>query len=157
MNVAPDYIEPFEAWRVWHVVASAAAPRLRSVVKPTLWPAGHELRAECLRHRPFFRRRRPHDVPGESCQCGIYGTTLDRIEPYLQEALPADALAHAVGRVALWGTLIECERGYRAELAYPIEVSVVHDEELAASLAESYGIPVRVVESLTVDAFAAVA
>jgi hypothetical protein len=120
----PDYVEPIEAWRAWRVVAHAGGFALASVVKPTVWPAGEPLVAECLRGAPLGtwlrRRRRPAPpVPDPPCECGIYAAGLDVVGSYLNEALPPAAVARAIGRVALWGTVIECERGYRASHAYP--------------------------------------
>lgn len=146
--VVPDYVEPLEAWRVWHVVAARGAARLRSVIKPTLWTPQEPLAAECLRQRLFVRRRNRHPAPEEACDCGIYATSIERLDQYVNEALPPGAFARVVGRVALWGIVVECERGYRASHAYPVELYVPRDEELADQLAASYGIDVQVVDGL---------
>src|SRR5262249_61225355 len=56
-----------------------------------------------------------------------------------------------LGRVALWGTVIECQRGFRASYAYPVRIYVPADagdpwhitwEEVAFGLAR-YGVPVE--------------
>jgi hypothetical protein len=153
---APDYIEPLEAWRVWHVVENGGEPALRSVVKPTIWPERVPLVATCLRLRllPRFRRRNGHDVPGVDCECGIYATTLERLGQYASETAPFDVVARIVGRVALWGTVVECERGYRASHAYPLELFVPWTEKgcdaldryrLADRLEAAYQVPARLV------------
>ena len=125
MSVAiPDYVEPFEGWRVWRAGNEGSHLRLRSVVQETVWPPREELAAECVR-RILARlgRRRRHEAPAESCACGIYATTLDRVGSYLHER--GDGGAHYVfGRVLLWGTVIECEQGWRAARAYPAEIIV---------------------------------
>jgi hypothetical protein len=126
MSVAiPDYVEPFEGWRVWRASKDGSQLRLRSVVQETVWPPRAELAAECLRRRilPRVRGRRRHGAPAEVCACGIYATTLDRLGSYLHAR--GDGRAHYVfGRVLLWGTVIECEQGWRGARAYPAEIIV---------------------------------
>jgi hypothetical protein len=156
---APDYIEPLEAWRAWHVVRRAGSPALRSVVKTTAWPPGQPLVAACLRTRMFPRRRRRpvHASPEPECDCGIYATTLARLGQYVNEGLPADVVACVIGRVSLWGTVLECERGYRASYAYPLELYVPRDERharlridraaLIDQLSLAYGVPAYPVDA----------
>lgn len=125
-GTAPDYAEAFEAWRVWRVVRHEGAFALASVVKRTVWPAGDPFAAECLKTLPLFdwlRRRRPHTAPEPHCECGIYAAGLDCVRGYLTDALP-DARARVIGRVALWGSVVECERGFRASFAYPLALYV---------------------------------
>jgi hypothetical protein len=129
VNEAPDFVEPFNAWRVWKVVRRHGVYMLGSVVQRTLWPAGEALEADCLRRRTLFarsRRKRRHDAPEASCECGIYGAALERVGQYVAEA-PCRGVARVLGRVALWGTVIECERGFRASHAYPTRVYVPAD------------------------------
>jgi hypothetical protein len=166
--VAPDFCEPFEAWRVWRVVREGDDFALASVVKRTIWPAGEPLEAECLKALPFFDwllRRRPHDAPEECCECGIYAATLDTVRRYLTDSLP-DARTRVIGRVALWGAVVECERGYRATYGYPLSLCVplpvggrarAAAAEIAAGLGR-YGVPVRVLrrDRITAPALAQV-
>jgi hypothetical protein len=153
---APDFVEPIEAWRVWRVVSVKDGYRLGSVVKPTLWPPGEPLCAECLRSSPlgmWFRRRREkvHAVPDEGCECGIYAGWLPAIRPYVSDPPASLAVGRVVGQVSLWGTVIECERGFRASRAYPLRLYVPTDssygrglcpEALIAGL-DVYGVPVE--------------
>jgi hypothetical protein len=155
LDEAPDFAEPFEGWRVWRVVVAKDGYRLGSVVKPTIWPAGRPLVAECLRapQLRWFRRRREeeHVVPEEPCECGIYAARLAVLGPYVRDRPVTPAVARVLGRVSLWGRVIECERGFRASHAYPACVFVPGDcsfrrehrcEEIAAGL-EVYGVPVE--------------
>ena len=53
-----------------------------------------------------------------------------------------------VGRVALWGRIVCHEGGFRAEYAYPLDMSILPSEgadcwAAARSLAEAYGVPVE--------------
>jgi hypothetical protein len=141
-DVAPDYVEPFTGWRVWRVVPGAGAPALGSVVKPTVWPRREPLVAACL-HRsllPRFRRR-THDAPEAACECGIYATELDRLGPYVE-----DVVVCVIGRVALWGTVVECERGSRASHAYPLELFVPQETAASAGALAEYDVPVRLLD-----------
>jgi hypothetical protein len=156
LDAAPDYAEAFEAWRVWRVVRHDGVCALASVVKRTVWPAGEPLTAECLRALPlldWLRRRRPHAAPEPQCECGIYAAGLDCVRGYLTDALP-EARARVIGRVALWGSVVECERGFRATHAYPISLYVPLPRggrarasvlEVAREL-ERYEVPVQVLQ-----------
>jgi hypothetical protein len=162
VNEAPDFAEPFQAWRVWQVVRRDGEYNLGSIVKRTLWPAGEALAAECLDCRRLFpwpRRKRDHAAPEVRCDCGIYATALDDIGPYVAEA-PCRGVARVLGQVALWGTVIECERGYRASHAYPTRIYVPADagdpwrvgwEEVALGLCR-YCVPLEPLAARAVEA-----
>jgi hypothetical protein len=109
---------------VWRVLQHDGALTLASVVKGVAWPAGEPLVAECLgpRLNPLPRLR-PHPAPGARCECGVYATDLKRASHYLRDSIPFD-LGRVLGRVALWGTVVECERGLRASHAYPVALYV---------------------------------
>ena len=153
MSEAPDFVEPLEAWRAWKVVRRDGAYTLGSVVQPTLWPPGEALVADCLAGPRLFRlrrRRRRHDAPDVRCDCGIYAAPLQGVSQYLAEA-PFRGIAYVLGHVALWGTVVECERGYRASHAYPARIYVPADagepwrigwDEVALGLCR-YGVPVE--------------
>jgi hypothetical protein len=160
---APDFAEPIEAWRVWRVLWKDGQYALGSVVKPTLWPVRRALRADCL-HFPslvaWLRRRPRHAAPDPGCECGIYATGLDQLAQYMIEVFAGPGAGRVLGRVALWGTVVECERGYRASAAYPAEIFVPRDaagasgrsaDELALGLAR-YGVPVDVLRARCADA-----
>jgi hypothetical protein len=69
---------------------------------------------------------------------------------------PPEAIQYAVGRVALWGVVIECERGWRASYAYPARLYVptrstarrprLSPREVADGLA-AYGVPVTATDA----------
>jgi hypothetical protein len=152
VSEAPDYIEPFEAWRVWKVVRYDCEYRLCSVVRRTVWPVGQALAAECLRARGLIARLRrtgAHHAPDVGCECGIYGARLDVAGEYLAEE-PA-SVACVIGRVALWGTVVECQYGFRASRAYPTRIYLPVDagrrwrvgwDEIALGLAR-YRVPIE--------------
>jgi hypothetical protein len=166
--VAPDLPVAVEAWRVWRVLEHRDTYRLGSVTQPTLWPTNEPLVAECRQPDPWTRRvmrRSPrHGAPDVRCDCGVYGADLPYVGQYLTPALFEPAAARVLGRVALWGTVIECQRGYRASHAYPqliyVPIDAARDprrlDELAAALGD-YGVPVEVLSERCVEATAAVA
>ena len=163
----PDYVEPLEGWRVWRVDRMDDGFRLRSLVQETSWPAREELVAECRKRRllPRLRRRARHEPPAETCACGIYATRVECVSAYLSQ--PSwDGAPYVFGRVLLWGTVIECERGWRATRAYPAQLFVptprrrgargVSAQEIADALA-AYRVPVVVLPFTPLEAFEALA
>jgi hypothetical protein len=126
---APDLASAIEAWRVWRVALVDGRAVLMSVFRDVAWPYAEPLEATCLPRAWFLPRvvwrRHCEEAPGERCRCGIYAAGLESIDPYLVE------LAHrrphvgcVVGRVSLWGTVVACEHGFRASLAYPLRLYV---------------------------------
>ena len=150
---APDFAEAIQAWRAWRVVSRDGLLLLCSIVQRTLWPASEVFRAECLRSPNFLQRlgrRSPHPAPGRTCECGIYGTTVQQVGHYLSET-PRTGVGKVFGLVSLWDTVVECERGYRAGCAYPARIFVPsdagnsssHDPHVIAVGLEHYGVPVE--------------
>jgi hypothetical protein len=127
MSAAPDLAEPIEAWRVWRVIRADRRLLLASVIHETLWQPLEPLRAACLRRtlRTTLRlgRQHAHESPKPGCSCGVYAAGLDFVRHYLLDPLPSQwGDPRVLGRVALWGTVVECEHGYRASLAYPTQI-----------------------------------
>jgi hypothetical protein len=121
----------------------------------SVWAPGRPMIAECM-HGPSLLERlgqRPrHEAPENRCECGIYGASLEQAMPYLAET-PCSGVGRVLGLVALWGVVIECERGYRASCAYPSRLYVPSDASYdptldAAAIAERLapsGVPVELV------------
>ncbi len=106
--------EPIIAWRAWALSAGRdwTRPRLRPVIgSPRPWPPLEPARAAC-------RRLRPHPIPDAACTCGLHAV----MEP---DALRWTRDPVVVGTVALWGRVVEHERGYRAEFGYPQRLRLV--------------------------------
>ena len=125
---APDYAEALIGWRVWCVVATADGLRLGSVIHEELWPRGTELVARC-------DGGGRHEAPNEECSCGIHAAR----EPATVWSYPRGrdepgTVARVLGRVLLWGRVVEHEGGWRASHAYPLDF-VATEPELARSLA----------------------
>lgn len=156
---APDFVAPLNGWRSWRAVERPdGATALTSVVRAVEWPARRELAAECLASHwtwwPWRRRRHEHRVPGGECVCGIYAAA--NVELALHYVDVYEGIGHrrppaVLGVVKLWGTVLECERGWRAAFAYPARLFVLANEprddpdpwRIAAGLAR-YNVPVDV-------------
>jgi hypothetical protein len=92
------------------------------------------------------------------CDCGIHAANNAAAAAsylHLYEDLPQRAICHrALGRVALWGTVVEGELGWRASRAYPQEIVLpatgakrrVGLEAIVEGLAV-YGVPIGVVDA----------
>lgn len=161
LTCAPDYCEPLSAWRMWEVGDLGTAPRLRSLYRNCVWPVGAPFEARCEAHRFRPWRRERHRAPNTTCTCGIYAVSYEFIRRLaLHDRLPEDR-PFVIGAVSLWGHVVECERGWRAALAYPAHLFVPAAgwgaEQHAAGLAD-YGVPVELLGTVTVtDALDAVA
>jgi hypothetical protein len=150
---APDYGEPLRAWRMWEVEDLDRSPRLRSLYRICFWPVGVPFEARCEAHRFRLRRRARHDAPTETCTCGVYAVPFQLIRKFaLRDGLPPGR-SLAIGTVSLWGEVIECERGWRAQFAYPSRIFMPHvsphAEEYAAGL-EDYRVPVELLDTSSV-------
>ena len=160
---APDLIEPVEAWRVWRVGVCQGGIVLKSLFSGTVWEPSVPLDAFCTgvqrsRWRPWRLESHDHQVPALGCRCGIYGVrTVAAARPYIDCAPFPYRDDRVIGRVALWGEVVEGTHGWRASHAYPIELFVrdpaterfgfrrrAHVEELLQGL-EAYRVPVDVV------------
>ncbi|MFL5791303.1 MAG: hypothetical protein ACJ76A_07325 [Actinomycetota bacterium] len=125
----PLSLEEVDAWRAWSVVERGGVFVLSSLTRAEVWEPGRPFVATCTRAR--------HEVPGARCSCGVYA------------AADANELAGlgriagaAVGRVSLWGRLVEHSRGYRAAAAYPTRIRLV----CVACLSEGRGEPAAVMD-----------
>jgi hypothetical protein len=156
---APDFAEPLLGWRCWRVAERGdGSPALTSVVRPVEWPGRSELVAGCLgsgwRWWPRRRSARDHRTPDAGCVCGIHAAAnvaqaLHYLDVY--SGTSGRKPPTVLGVVKLWGTVLQCERGWRAAFAYPARLFVVpprrpndcDPHRLAEGLAR-YGVPVEV-------------
>lgn len=170
VTCAPDAIEPAVGWRVWDVVPLDGSYRLCSLAFWTIWLPQRAATAACRRVLVdrSWSRLPDHEAPSANCTCGIYATqTAQQVLEYAKQFRPrADTAHRVVGRVSLWGTVIECAGGWRASLAYPSAIFVPTArgrrvplsgrlptprrpvEELALALGV-YGVPVEIVDCWT--------
>jgi len=127
---APDYIEAVEAWRVWRVGMRDGRVVLKSVFSPSVWEPAVPLTAVCTkrrrsRWRPWRLEPNDHAAPDLDCRCGIYGVkSAVAARSYLESQPLLGREERVIGRVALWGDVVEAQLGWRASHAYPIELFV---------------------------------
>ena len=113
----PDAIEPVIGWRAWALAQTPAGePELRPIIySGETWPAREVARATCPPHA-----RSGHRAPDPDCTCGLYAVDgLDRLPAVTGRDVTV------IGSVALWGTMVEHDSGFRAELGYPDRLRLV--------------------------------
>ena len=107
-------IEPIVAWRTWALTGhrDGTSLLLRPVAgRSRPWRPMQIAEAGC-------KHTRLHASPSLECTCGLHGTHgLDLLR---RTRCPA-----VLGRVALWGRVIEHDLGYRAQYAYPQLVTLI--------------------------------
>jgi hypothetical protein len=139
-------LEPILAWRAWVLDTSGSRPELSSIVYRTPWPAREPLRSTCEAGGCLAAR-----WPAHRHTCGIHAFK-ERAGaedfPSSWERLRFGPAAHdeyVIGRVSLWGHVVEHEAGYRAELAYPYELVLsLRHARYAHALASAYAVDVTV-------------
>ena len=126
MTDADVSIEPLIGWRVWNLVMHRAGrePALRPAAAGLgEWFPRHPYRAACARAGAVGSMLQgQHPTPVAACTCGIYASSTLRT---LVTSTPSMPAVSAVGTVALWGRVIEHERGWRAQFAYPDRLTLV--------------------------------
>ena len=158
--------EPIIGWRVWQIgdpgsaaeqggwrgmlklidearrlnvdcVELAEQPILLPYARGRAWPSRKRYEAECLQG---------HDKPPAfGCGCGLWA--FKDLET-LRQRFATNLTWFVCGTVALWGRIVECADGYRAQYAYPQELELVtvdpdgeKPQRIAQRLADAYGIP----------------
>lgn len=170
MTAAPDTIVPTVGWRVWDVVELDGRLRLCSLNFWTIWLPRRETRAVCRRALVELDRAGlpEHEAPLASCTCGVYAarTAADVLAYAGRFPLRDDAAHRVVGRVRLWGSVVEAELGWRGGRAYPAALFLptargrrltlpgrlarprLPVEAIGDGLA-AYGVPVEIVDGAT--------
>jgi len=129
-------------WRCWTVLREEGL--LRPIWKRGLiWKPRQPFEALCAGDDTKFPNRvAVHPVPDKACHCGLWAVC----HPMLLQEVAWDWKADetlVVGQVALWGRVIEFERGWRAQFGYPTHLYALTDDELLAqTLRERYQVPV---------------
>jgi hypothetical protein len=106
--------EPIVAWRTWALTGTreGAGLLLRPVAKRLrTWRPLEVVEASCR-----FARR--HAAPDMACTCGLHGA--HGVDILRKTKSPA-----VIGRVALWGRIVEHELGFRAQFAYPQRLRLI--------------------------------
>jgi len=106
--------EPLLAWRSWALTGNGTGTglMLRPVAgRARTWVPREVAHASCKRHRG-------HVPPEVDCRCGIHAS--QSIAILSRTRCPA-----VLGRVALWGRIVEHTFGYRAQSAYPQRLRLI--------------------------------
>jgi hypothetical protein len=166
----PDFAEPVEAWRVWRAAMHDGRVVLKSLFVGTVWEPGVPFVASCTgchrsRWAPWRTQPNDHAAPELECACGIYGVqSIAAARSYLERPPLLCRDDRVIGRVALWGNVVEGSSGWRASHAYPLELFVPaaivthglrrrgYVDEIRFAL-EAYGVPVDVVTPSALTAY----
>jgi hypothetical protein len=105
-------LDPVEGWRTWELEREGDELRLVSPLVEAQWPSGEALAATCGRHAG-------HGAPADDCSCGIYAVSSPENLGTVRTGVSV------VGSVALWGRVVEHEKGSRGQLAYPQRLRLV--------------------------------
>lgn len=145
-TIEDTYPEPVVAWRAWRVrrlerLSEDRPLRLAAIGRrgvPKFWEPQAANLASCSNYRMV------HEAPWPSCKCGIYGfRERESAEDALARYSRGSTEGWALGRVSLWGRIVECERGWRAQYAYPYDLVVfTRDDSVAAELRDLYAVDV---------------
>lgn len=112
----------FRAWNVPLFV-----DELRSVAKSSKWKPFQRFEASC----------ETSQCSGVSCQCGIYA--FNKMDLVQKEYTQQDrSKRYVYGECWLWGRVLECAHGYRAQFAYP--KAFVNNGAIAKRMAEVFGV-----------------
>lgn len=117
------------AYRQWRV--PLFGKQITSVVLSSVkWPIRQRLESVCNRD----------ECAGAHCNCGIYAwKTSELMADYERDESHPQQFTHIRGEVWLWGRVLECSRGYRAQYAYP--KAFVNTGAMSQQYAEIYGVP----------------
>lgn len=132
-------------WRAWHVVHDDRGVRLVSLWLNADWPARRRIESACDRHGP-------HPPLDHACGIHAFKATEDALG-YVGERVPfvgfpfvrsvENRACLAVGRVSLWGRVVEHADGWRGQFAYPYDIFLVGGSpQLARELAAVYAVDV---------------
>jgi len=111
----PDYISPIIGYRVWKWEKTG----LKSLCGER-WKPSQLLAARCRASAVVgtiacrVEGHDSHDAPQAKCTCGVYAAK--GLEHLRKNGYDRCGI---YGEVCLWGTVVEHERGWRAQLAYP--------------------------------------
>ena len=128
----PDYTATITGWRGWCIQNG----KLSALGMTGIWEPKKINIAQCNAGGGIGGA---HEAPFDNCRCGFWAF---KTLPILEQALKSyEGSVKVVGMVEMWGRVIECQNGWRAQYAYPKELWLLgrdHDY-----LSWTYGVPVR--------------
>lgn len=143
MNEVGPFTAPITGWRLWQVIPSGQQHSLTAwSTRRLVWPARRRYESSCLLGGALG-----HGAPDVSCRCGLYAfATRELAEQALATEMRPTAIA--LGRVSLWGHVVQHARGWRAQYAYPYDLWLLHGSEaLAGELRAAYAIDVDLLDA----------
>ncbi len=117
--------EPILGWRAWRLHRMDAGLRIVPTTPRSAWEPRVAIHATCSgSHTREYMVYNPelakfHRSPEPGCTCGVHAIK----DP--ARLARSGRTAAVVGRVAMWGRVIEHTKGYRAEFAYPSRLRLV--------------------------------
>lgn len=150
----PDFVEPLLGWRAWKVWApptgSDSCPAFSSVILDTPWAPRIRVSAE----HSFDLGAKCRGLLEMDCSCGVYAFT-DPVDSFVylttvRDRLLGRSVEVALGTVSLWGKVVECERGYKAQYAYPYHIYLPASfARFLPQVNSAFGIPAGIYASAT--------
>jgi hypothetical protein len=127
--IIPDYFEPLVGWRAWGSVSPEGY--LKALTRSFYWVPGKAVQVRCdLCGGPA--------KPTMTNHAGLHA--FKTVKQLLDDHAHVGTI---IGQVYLWGTVVECERGYRAEYAYP-KALIANNKWQEELLSTAWKIPVEV-------------
>jgi len=155
VNLAPaeTIIVPAEGYRIWYAEPSLL---LKSITSNILWNPCERLEAKCAWgtcvckspewRTPNYNLLLYGSPQRDMCNAGIYGmkTYEQGVESYNLETKVHKKMNEPENRIVfglvyLWGKVLECERGFRAQYGYPS--GIFNTSDISADLAAIYRVP----------------
>jgi hypothetical protein len=120
--VIPDYVSPITAYRVWQLDSLG----LKSL-NNAQWFPGQPFEAKCAVTEQQRARLaatgdsfcEPCEIPGDNCTCGVYAAK--SLEHLIEIGYNRYGI---LGKISLWGKVSIHKLGYRAQFAYPQELTI---------------------------------
>jgi hypothetical protein len=152
----PDFVQPLIGWRAWKVwsprTGCDSCPVFSSVILDTPWTPRRKISAE----HSFDLGAKCHGLLEMGCSCGIYAFK-DPLEAFVylmkvRDRLLGMSVEVALGAVSLWGKVVECESGYKAQYAYPCHFYLPASfARFLTIVSSAFGVPAGIYAS-TLDA-----